>query len=49
MQAAQDRDGDAYGELTNIDGIGPSVAEVATPVGEDEIPRDALSPAFTRP
>ncbi|PPR73256.1 MAG: DNA ligase [Alphaproteobacteria bacterium MarineAlpha3_Bin2] len=27
MQAAQDRDGDAYGELTNIDGIGPSVAD----------------------
>ncbi|MDA1089715.1 MAG: NAD-dependent DNA ligase LigA [Proteobacteria bacterium] len=27
MDAAQDRDGDAYGELTNIDGIGPSVAD----------------------
>jgi hypothetical protein len=29
--------------------IGPSVAEVATPVTQGEIPRDALSPAFTRP
>ncbi|HJO74986.1 MAG TPA: NAD-dependent DNA ligase LigA [Rhodospirillales bacterium] len=27
MEAAQDRDGEAYLELTNIDGIGPSVAD----------------------
>ena len=27
MAAAQDRDGDAYGELINVDGIGPSVAD----------------------
>ncbi len=27
MEAAQDRDGDAYGELVNIDGIGPAVAD----------------------
>ena len=29
--------------------IGPSVAEVATPLDKADIPRDALSPAFTRP
>ena len=27
MQAAQDRESDAYGELVNIDGIGPAVAD----------------------
>ena len=27
MDAAQDRDGDAYAELVNVDGIGPSVAD----------------------
>ena len=29
--------------------IGPSVTEVATPLDKADIPRDALSPAFTRP
>ncbi|MEE8352735.1 MAG: NAD-dependent DNA ligase LigA [Rhodospirillales bacterium] len=42
MDAAQDRDGDAFADLTNIDGIGPSVADDLLAFCAEDHNRDVL-------
>ena len=42
MQAAQDRDGDAWRELNDIDGIGPAVAEDIVAFVHEDHNRDVL-------
>ena len=43
MNGAQDRDSDAYGDLVNIDGIGPSVADDILAFFAEPHNRDALA------